>query len=67
MPEVLKLTCFELPCDAIVVRCDTARGTSLVYMQIENTDEVSASISLDAERARVLFNWLGVWLHTPKD
>ena len=30
------------------------------------TTESSACVYIDEARARQMFNWLGVWLHTPR-
>ncbi len=66
--ERFELECFEMPCDVLAVWDDTVRKNAVdhpvVTLRIkQGTDEPSIAC-LDAERARTLFNWLGVWLHT---
>lgn len=67
--EKLTLHCAELSCDTLNVRAGTAQRASnplpVVYVYIDETDS-RCSASLDETSARALFNWLGVWLATPK-
>lgn len=61
----LELNCFEMRSDTMSVETDQARGEPVVYMRMRNSGE-SCSTSLNTESARALFNWLGVWLLTPR-
>ena len=63
-PEDMQLTCFELPHDLMDVRKDMAKSHPVVSITLRNGTADMCSHTLDAERARALFNWLGVWLHT---
>lgn len=64
--ESLRLACFELPHDTMDVLDEVARDQPVVSITLRNGASDVCSHTLNAEGARALFNWLGVWLHTPK-
>lgn len=66
VPKKLVLTCAAARSDTMTVDDDTIReGVRVAYVIVTEAGEGSARAALDEERARALFNWLGVWLHQP--
>lgn len=58
MSKQLMLTCKEAANDKLVVSADGADVKLNACNAVDDLD-----IYLDADSARQLFNWLGVWLH----
>lgn len=64
MPEPLSLMCFEIEGDTLHIQPDYAKNCPVVSLTMRNHRDQEYAHTLDADDARTLFNWLGVWLHT---
>lgn len=63
MVDSLYLKCVEDAADSLTFEAvDAADATVRVQVQ-DNTGQ--GVMYYDRDKARELFNWLGVWLHTP--
>lgn len=59
--QPLVVECIDMPCDKLEVRPHADKDVLRLFIA---EHDASATVYLDKERARRLFNWLGVWLHT---
>ena len=64
--ERLELRCHARRDDKMSVEVDSVSGTPVAYFRVKEDGGVTQTCALKEADARALFNWLGVWLHTPR-
>lgn len=64
--EKLELRCHARSDDQMSVEVDTVMADPVVYFKVKENDGTLQTCALKEADARALFNWLGVWLHTPR-